>query len=404
MTNIEQYRVTKNCYKGEIDGYGYAFVPGSSFGIVLLDLKTKKLLDNSRLLYRDKDQTRMKLLLQHKLLEHINVAEPYYSLEIDKIKSVEIWLHVTNDCNLDCPYCYIINKDSSRMSHATANACLEKLEQTVNRHQLETVSIRIAGGEPTLNEPVVKYVISECRKRFIDNGVKVKFIILTNGTLLNEDWIQLIADNNIKLCVSLDGIGRWHDKLRFFKNGKGSFDRVVKNLDLCIKNGIQPWILTTITDDNIDGIPVLSKFLIDSNLPFRYGVFRDNSGSYRDYQEFIDRVQNVLEYSYTYYAHAIREQNANFSHQLSDIHLDARRHLRSCNIGYSGVTVNHLGQIFLCQAYMKNPLGTIWDKPDFLELAWSQQTLPELNGVIVTNYEGCQDCSWALVCGGGCPI
>ena len=60
---INQYRKTKNCYTGEIGNYGYAFVPGSSRGIVLLDLKTKNFLDNFVGLHDTKNiQKRLELL------------------------------------------------------------------------------------------------------------------------------------------------------------------------------------------------------------------------------------------------------------------------------------------------------------------------------------------------------
>ncbi|MBI5913177.1 hypothetical protein HY839_01910 [Candidatus Azambacteria bacterium] len=43
MREIEAYKKTGNCYTGEVDGYGYALVPGSKRGVVLLDMRTKLL-------------------------------------------------------------------------------------------------------------------------------------------------------------------------------------------------------------------------------------------------------------------------------------------------------------------------------------------------------------------------
>ena len=64
MIAIDQYEKAKNCYTGEIDGYGYAFVPGSKKGVVLLDLRTKSLLDDLSISqsHNEKDIRRVQLL------------------------------------------------------------------------------------------------------------------------------------------------------------------------------------------------------------------------------------------------------------------------------------------------------------------------------------------------------
>lgn len=405
MEIAEMYRPAAHCYTGEIDGFGYAFVPGNSAGVVLLDPRTKQLLCNLNSFRSGEDERRVELLLKNGLLEFLDAPQRPRTLDTRKIKSISTWLHVSNNCNLNCPYCYIAGKDRQRMSLATARAYLDKLEATVSVHCLRAVTIRIAGGEPTLNKELIRYLASEVQRRFTDKGISVQLILITNGTTLDEKWLRFIASASMRLCISLDGVGEWNDRSRFFRNGKGTFDRIVRSINLCAQLGIKPRILTTITEANVAGIPYLSRFLIDAQLPFRYGVFRDSVGDYIGYQHFSERVVEVLDDCYGYYACAIRERWIPFIHQFSDIHLDKRKHLRSCNVGFSGVTVNHLGLVFFCQTQMdKNPLGSVEDKATFLEMAWSQQTLPELRGNNVLGYEGCRKCRWALVCGGGCPV
>ncbi|MFH1192957.1 MAG: radical SAM protein [Candidatus Jorgensenbacteria bacterium] len=404
MGITERYCQATHCYTGETDGFGYAFVPGSSVGVVLLDLRTKQLLCDLNSFRFGEDERRVELLLENKLIELPSVSQRPRALDTRNIKSISIWLHVSNNCNLVCPYCYIIGKDGQYMSRATAKAFLDKLEITVRVHCLKAVTVRIAGGEPTLHKELICFLVSEVRRRFADKGILVKLILITNGTTLNEKWLHLISSASMQLCISLDGVNEWNDRLRFFRNGKGTFDRVMRSIDLCAQLGIRPHILTTITDANIRGIPHLNKFLIDAQLPFRYGVFRDSVGNHTGYQRFSEKAMEVLDDCYDYYARAIRERQIPFAHQFSDIHLDKRTHLRSCSVGFSGITINHLGQAFFCQMQMdKNSLGTVKDKATLLELVWSQRVLPELQGSNVLSYEGCRECHWALVCGGGCP-
>ena len=249
------------------------------------------------------------------------------------------------------------------------------------------------------------YLAGQIQKRFVAKGVRTQLILLTNGTILDSELIDLIKSHSMRVCISLDGLGKWHDETRFYKNGNGSFNRVSRNLNLYLENGIKPTILTTITDGNISGIPELSRFLIDANLSFRYSLYRDNVGDYKTYENFIQKVSDVLNDCYDYYSNAIRSQKTTSKQQFCEIHLDRKPHLRGCNIGFSGVTVNHIGDVFLCQTKMdKNPIGNVKDKTTLLQMAWSQNTFPELCTKDVFDYDNCQQCQWSLVCAGGCPV
>ncbi len=405
MITIEQYKKAENCYTGEIDDYGYAFVPGSDKGVVLLDLRTKNLLNDLSSFQGKKDMQRVQLLSENGLVRLKNDSLPKLILDKSKVKGMSTWLHISNCCNLKCSYCYIVNKNKKFMSFPMADSYLDKLEHTVKEHQLGLITIRFAGGEPTLCKKLIVYLAEQTQKRFVAKGIRAKLILLTNGTILDSQLIKLIKSHSMRVCLSLDGLGEWHDKTRSFKNGKGSFNQIYRNLNLYLKNGIKPTILTTITDGNIPGIPTLSRFLIDENLSFRYGLYRDNIGGYKAHESFMKKVLDVLNDCYDYYVDRIRNHKTTSMHQFCEIHLDRNPHLRGCNIGYSGVTVNHNGNVFLCQARMdKNPIGNLKDKTTLLQMAWSQNTFPELRTKNVFDYDNCQHCQWSLICAGGCPI
>ncbi|MDP3052303.1 MAG: radical SAM protein [bacterium] len=405
MIAIDQYEKAKNYYTGEIDGYGYAFVPGSEKGVVLLDLRTKSLLDDLSIFQSEKDIRRVQLLLENGLIQLRNGSPRKLVLDRNVVKAMSTWLHIANCCNLNCPYCYIANKGKEFMSLSVANSYLDKLEHTVKEHQLKLLTIRFAGGEPTLHKNLMIYLAEQIQKRFVAKGIRTQLILLTNGTMLDSELIDLIKFHSMRVCLSLDGLGEWHDKTRFYKNGSGSFDRVSRNLNFYLENGIKPTILTTITDGNIPGIPELSRFLIDTNLSFRYGLYRDNIGDYKAYENLMLKVSDALNDCYDYYANAIRNQRTSSKQQFCEIHLDRKPHLRGCNIGYSGVAINHIGDVFLCQAKMdKSPIGNVKDKTTLLQMLWSQNTFPELCTKDVFDYDNCRQCQWSLVCAGGCPV
>ena len=393
------------CYTGESDGYGYAFVPGNNNGIVLLDLRSKELLENPSIFKNGADEQRLELLAKKGLLikqgEKINSG---CSLVNSPIRTFGTWLHVTNACNLSCPYCYI-KKDYTSMSIETAKAYLNKLELLVVKYNIKSLDIRFAGGEPTLQKDLIQTITQEMDLRFTSKDVKYTLTLITNGVLLNRSWLAFIKANGIRICISLDGINEWHDKLRFLDNGKGTFEIIWPNIKLCQEEGLNTSILTTVTEQNLEGLEELNKLLVDTNLTFRYGVYRDTNGKYQDYQDFIKKLSIVLRNCYDYYANNIRKGEATFKHQLADIRIDNHRHLRCCSSGHSGISVKHDGTIYLCQSRMNaNYIGTVFDHQDFFEMIKNQSSVPSLRNKDVRDYQHCGHCKWALTCGGGCPV
>lgn len=400
----KQYVQATTCYTGEVDKFGYAFVPGNDAGIVLMDKRSKALIEDLSIYQPGSDDDRLRLLFENGLIHEVSFLDVEPKVCREHVRSISTWLHVTNNCNFDCPYCYI-KKGGSRMTITVAKAYMDKLEETFARHSLRSVTIRIAGGEPTLEREIVEYVVQELFSRFQGRATEILPVIITNGTLIDEKWVNFILKHNIRVGFSLDGLGQWHDRTRFFKNGKRSFQVVSRNLDLCLSSKIRPNILTTITEDNIDGVEELNRYLVDKDLNFRYGVYRDTTGDYQGYQSFIDKLKVVLSRCYDYYAQVIAEGKAQFRHRLADIHIDRNKHLRCCGIGHSVVTVNYNGEVYLCQSRMNlKPIGNIWEKRTLLEMAHSQDTLPQLVTHSVLDYKKCRSCQWALTCGGGCPV
>jgi uncharacterized protein len=294
MDAIEQYKRAESCYIGEIDGYGYAFVPGNAAGVVLLDLRSKEILSNLSRFQEGRDEERIKLFLKNGLIRPKSDSTPRRVLDTKRVRSVGMWLHISNVCNLDCPGCYIAKKGRGRMSMGVTKDFLDNLEATVAKHGLTSIGMRLAGGEPTTNKEVVYFVVNEMEKRFSSRGVKTKLVVITNGTLLTREFLGFVAKNKIGISISLDGTKEWNDRIRFFKDHRGSFDQIYRGIELCREFGLKPNILSTITEDNLDGLPDLGKFLIELNLPFRFGLYRDNKGGYSGYRRFAEIMVPAL--------------------------------------------------------------------------------------------------------------
>lgn len=76
--------------------------------------------------------------------------EPPAEAGILDLQSFGIWLHINNDCNLACSYCFVTDKSHTAMSTETINKTASVIANTARMHDIKQISLKFAGGEPTL--------------------------------------------------------------------------------------------------------------------------------------------------------------------------------------------------------------------------------------------------------------
>lgn len=158
----------------------------------------------------------------------------------------------SGSCNLRCRYCFYADETEKRevgnygmMSRETMTSIVKKTLAEVT-HQ---ATIAFQGGEPMLAGIDFFRDLLECVKQNNVNGCRVEYALQTNGTLLNDEWCQMFAQNNFLIGVSLDGTREIHDRNRIDANGSGTFNRVMHGIELLKKHKVDFNILTVLTSD-----------------------------------------------------------------------------------------------------------------------------------------------------------
>lgn len=142
-------------------------------------------------------------------------------------------LQVTQQCNFRCRYCVYSGEYINR-SHSNRKMSLETAKKSIDflyMHSQESnqLSIGFYGGEPLLEFPLIKQVIEYSRERLSPKSLS--FSITSNGTLLNDEIIKYLSENNVVLIISLDGPKEIHDTNRKFTGSDSStYDRIMNNL------------------------------------------------------------------------------------------------------------------------------------------------------------------------------
>ena len=79
----------------------------------------------------------------------------------------------------------------------------------------------------------------------------VRYIITTNGTLIDNDILNIFESNHFLVNLSLDGNIEAHNCSRYFKNGQGTFEVIWGKLNMLMSNNVEVIVRMTLTKKNI---------------------------------------------------------------------------------------------------------------------------------------------------------
>ena len=136
-------------------------------------------------------------------------------------------------CNLDCTYCFYLEKESLYPGKSNWRMPDEVLETYIRQYiaaqEAPEVTFAWQGGEPTLLGVGYFRRVVELQQKYA-NGKRIANSLQTNGTLLDDEWCNFLKENQFLVGLSIDGPRRFHDVYRVDKQGRPSFDRVLAGM------------------------------------------------------------------------------------------------------------------------------------------------------------------------------
>jgi uncharacterized protein len=144
-------------------------------------------------------------------------------------------LKVHSRCDLACDHCYVYESaDQSwhgrplAISDEVISRTAERIAQHAASHRLGTVQVVLHGGEPLLAGPGrLRRVATELRSAL--TGIsRLDLRIHTNGVLLDEEFCELFAEQDVRVGISIDGDRAANDRHRRYANGRSSYDQVIR--------------------------------------------------------------------------------------------------------------------------------------------------------------------------------
>jgi uncharacterized protein len=156
-------------------------------------------------------------------------------------------------CNLDCKYCFYLEKEKLFPSNENFKMSDEILEsyirQYIGSQSSAEISFAWQGGEPTLlGVDFFRKVVALQRKHA--DGKRISNALQTNGTLLDDAWCEFLAAHEFLVGLSVDGPAPLHDVYRVDKKQRPTFDGVMRGLDFLKKHGVEFNTLTVVNRAN----------------------------------------------------------------------------------------------------------------------------------------------------------
>lgn len=406
--NLNRHYVAADLHTDALPGeYTLAFNPVGNAGVLALNPSATALLNSFRRARRladldDRDSGAGIAFAASLRLAELGLLRPVDQPAIvqpNKPQTLTAWLHVTNECNLRCDYCYV-HKTPDAMELEHGKQAVDAVFRSALDNGFRRIKLKYAGGEATLNFPLVVALHQYAHELAAEYALKLAGVILSNGVALGDRLIRGLRESGLRLMISLDGIGAVHDAQRRFRNGHGSFIHVERALDRLARHQITPSISITISTRNLNGLAETVAYVLDRGLPFSLNFFRENdcAASFADLAYHDDQVIGAMRSAFAEIERRLPSYSL-LGALIDRARLDAA-HDRPCGVGQSYLVVNHQGGVAKCHMEIEQAVTDI-SAPDPLRLI--REDMIGLRNIAVEEKEGCRTCTWRYWCAGGCP-
>ncbi len=337
-------------------------------------------------------------------------ARPPYRGRGDAIapgRLAELYVFVTNDCNLRCSHCYVSSGDYVPPDEMTTSDLIRLVDDA---RELGVTRFYFTGGEPFMRKDIFDLIDHVCAAS--------ELVILTNATYFNGTVLAKLgevarrangahgeregAPRRLHFQVSLDGPdAELHEAIR----GAKTFERTVEGIRALVALDLTPAVSTSITVNNADRIADTTRLLASLGVREHHLLWLQERGRAYDNDDLLLAPAKVTEIMREVSAVASPLGMVIDNETSHRVRIRGKRNRKTdlCNCGYESLDVFSDGQVYPCVWFSGAPslaCGSVREQS--LRDIWLRSPILEsIRQNSVQKRDGCSDCHLKFLCGGG---
>jgi uncharacterized protein len=316
-------------------------------------------------------------------------------------------LAIAQKCNLGCTYCYAQQGEfggaAKNMPLGEALRAVELL--TENAEPGAKLNLAFLGGEPLVNRDVLRAATRRALELARARGATINFSITTNGTPLTEDDASFFEDHGFAVSISIDGPRQAHDALRPFKDGRGSYDRVMQRVAplLKLQRQMQVSARVTVTPRNLALRETLDRLIAAGfhSVGFSPMLSAPSGNGEMQADDLELMLGEMIECGREFERRSRLRQRypfANMVNAMREIHRGTHRpYPCGAGAGYLGVSAE--GELAACHRFVGDDEGAMGSLAGGIDRGRQAEWLAARH---VHRQEPCRSCWARYLCGGGC--
>lgn len=170
-----------------------------------------------------------------------NISFAHAQKVMGKISMSTMVKPIGSACNMDCHYCYYIDKAdiyNGKQPMMSDELLEEYIKQYLDANDQPHVVFAWHGGEPLIAGIEFYRKAIELQRKY-GGDKNIENTLQTNGVLVSDDWCRFFVENNFLIGISIDGPRHIHDAYRRDKGGNPTFDRVMGAIEKFNRFGVE---------------------------------------------------------------------------------------------------------------------------------------------------------------------
>ena len=385
-----------------------------SGSLLFIDEELKSVLETNNL--DNLDDTEQEQLKTHGILVDTDELLQYnymFTKEMYAPNYASVTIFPTYACNLSCHYCFQQWSTPKKvsMTEKVLKNTMEFLKNQMIEDKSRALLVKVFGGEPLVHPTATETILAGLHQWCTEQKIQFFGTLTTNGTLFRGELFEKLSPHIHAVHITLDGPQPLHDSIRYYANGKGTYNDIMESLTLLAKTSIRVCLRINIHDGDYKTAVSLLEDIKDRgfskcpNFELDFGLItkRDRCDLQLNLDDYIAGKELAVASS-GYIRDTLQKvgwENPGNVRYPDNIRMDKAPVL--CDqTKRRRYIIDSLGDIYLCPSKAGdteykvghiNDKGAVWGKGFYDILTRTP-----------LHFEECITCAYLPVCGGGCAV